>query len=63
MLVLDDLPFSHVEDMGFMRLMFKAVPQYRLKDCNFYYTMICTEIYDAVWPNKEDATWYYTYYG
>lgn len=48
MVVMDGLPFSHVEDMGFMRFMSKTVPQYRLKQRNFYSTMICTDIYDAV---------------
>lgn len=36
MLVMDDLPFSDVEDTGFMRLMTEAAPQYRLKQRNFY---------------------------
>ena len=48
MLVLDDLPFSHVENVGFKRLMSKSVPQYKLKPRDFYSTMICTDIYDGV---------------
>lgn len=48
MLVMDDLPFSHVEVVGFMRLLSKSVPQCRLKQRNFYTTMICTDIYEGV---------------
>lgn len=48
MLVVDDLPFSHVEGVGFMRFMSMLVPQYRVKQRNFYSSMICTDIYDAV---------------
>ena len=39
MLVLDDLPFSHVEDVGFRRLMNEAVPNYKLK-CRKFLTKI-----------------------
>lgn len=48
MLVMDDLPFSQVEDLGFMRLMAEAAPQYRLKQRNFYPSLICNEIYESV---------------
>ena len=47
MLVMDDLPFSHVEDLGFMRLMTEICPQYKLKQRNFYTSKICDEMYDA----------------
>ncbi|MPC34211.1 Zinc finger BED domain-containing protein 4 [Portunus trituberculatus] len=48
MLVMDDLPFSRVEDVGFVRLMSYAVPHYYLKQHNFYSTLVDTDIYDAV---------------
>jgi len=47
MLVMDDLPFSHVEDLGFMRLMTEVCPQYKLKQRNFYSSMICNKMYDS----------------
>lgn len=48
MIVLDDLPFSHVEDCGFQRVMEQASPQYELKQRRFYRDIICEEIYPAV---------------
>ena len=48
MTVLDDLLFCHVEDIGFMRMMQKVVPSYKLKQRNFYSNMICEEMYDKV---------------
>lgn len=48
MLVMDDLPMSHVEGVGFTRFMSKVAPEYRLKQQNFYSTLIYTNIYDAV---------------
>ena len=48
MIVLDDLPFSHVEDKGFCRVMAQATPQYELKQRRFYRDIICEDIYPAV---------------
>ena len=48
MIILDDLPFSHVEDSGFRRLMEQASPQYELKQRRFYRDIICEEIYPAM---------------
>ena len=48
MLIVDDLLFSHVEDIGFMRLMTKCSPQYKVKQRKFYSSIICNEIYDSV---------------
>lgn len=48
MLVMDDLPFSHVEDIGFMRLMAEAAPQYWIKQQNFYSSLICNDMYESV---------------
>jgi hypothetical protein len=48
MLVVDDLPFSHVEDLGFSRLMAECSPQYRLKTRKFYTSIVCNDIYDSV---------------
>ena len=46
--VMDDLPFSHVEDIVFTRLMDEAVAQYRVKQRYFYSTLICNDIHDSV---------------
>lgn len=43
---MDDLPFSHVVNKGFMRLMTEVCPQYKLKHRKFYSSMICNEMYD-----------------
>ena len=48
MIVVDDLPFSHVEDLGFMRLVAEIIPQYKLKKRNFYTSLICDDIYKSV---------------
>lgn len=48
MIVMDDLPFSHVEDVGFMRLMHCASPQCKLKTHKFYSSIICGPMYNAV---------------
>ena len=45
---MDDLPFSHVEDVGFMRLMSCITPQYKLKTRKFYSTLMCNEMYTSV---------------
>ncbi|XP_040580767.1 zinc finger BED domain-containing protein 4 [Lepeophtheirus salmonis] len=47
MFVMDDLPFSHVEDIGFVRLMTEMCPEYTLKDRNFYSSMVCNEMYES----------------
>ena len=48
MLIVDDLPFSHVQDIGFMRLMTECSPQYGVKQRKFYSSIICNEISDSV---------------
>ena len=48
MIVLDDLPFTHVEDLGFQRLMEEASPQYVLKQRKFYRDLISEEMYSSV---------------
>ena len=48
MLILDDLPFSHVEDVGFRRLMNEAAPNYKLKCRKFYTNLVCDEMYERV---------------
>lgn len=54
MLVMDDLPFSHVEDIGFMRLMTEAAPLYSLKQRNFYSSMICSDMYESVFKKIKE---------
>ena len=54
MLVMDDLPFSHVEDIGFMRLMTEAAPLYSLKNRNFYSSMICSDTYESVFKKIKE---------
>lgn len=48
MIVLDDLPFSHVDDLGFRRVINEAVPRYDLRHRKFFTEKICTEIHPAV---------------
>uniref|UniRef100_A0A915JZ14 Uncharacterized protein n=1 Tax=Romanomermis culicivorax TaxID=13658 RepID=A0A915JZ14_ROMCU len=36
MIALDDLPFTHVEDIGFMELMMEVTPKYQLRQRNYY---------------------------
>ena len=55
MIVLDDLPFTHVEDLGFQRLMEEASPQYVLKQRKFYRDLICEEMYSSV-ASKIEST-------
>ena len=54
LLVMDDLPSSHVEDIGFMRLMTEAAPLYSLKQRNFYTSMICSDIYESVFKKIKE---------
>ncbi|XP_076060474.1 zinc finger BED domain-containing protein 4-like [Oratosquilla oratoria] len=54
MLVMDDLPFSHVEDIGFMRLMTEAAPLYSPKQQNFYSSMICSDMYESVFKKIKE---------
>lgn len=54
MIIIDNLPFSHVEDLGFMRLMAEALPQYKLKQRNFYSSIICNEIYESVFNKTKN---------
>src|ERR1044072_110868 len=55
MIVLDDLPFTHVEDLGFQRLTEEASPQYVLKQRKFYRDLICEEMYSSV-ASKIEST-------
>ena len=55
MIVLDDLLFTHVEDLGFQRLMEEASPQYVLKQRKFYRDLICEEMYSSV-ASKIEST-------
>ena len=54
MLVLDDIPFSHVEDLGFRRLMNETVSQYSLRKKLFYRDIICEKMYDSVKTKASD---------
>ena len=55
MIVLDDLPFTHVEDLGFQRLMEEASPQYVLKQRKSFRDLICEEMYSSV-ASKIEST-------
>ena len=55
MLVMDDLPFSHVEDIGFVRLMKEAVPSYPLRQRKYYRDIICEKMYGCVKAKVSDA--------
>ena len=48
MIVVDDLPFRHVEDLGFMRSMAEIIPQNNLRQRNCYPSIICDYIYESV---------------
>ena len=48
MIALDDLPFSHVEDLGFIRFVHKAAPLYKLKTRKYYSEKILPGIYESV---------------
>ena len=48
MISLDDLPFSHVEDLGFIRFVHKAAPLYKLKTRKYYCEKILPDIYESV---------------
>ncbi|KAL7646695.1 UNVERIFIED_CONTAM: hypothetical protein RMT77_001948 [Armadillidium vulgare] len=51
MIVMDDLPFSHVEDVGFTRLISEVSPQYKLKQRKFYSSFICDKMFQSVFEN------------
>src|SRR5215469_16546886 len=48
MIVMDELSFMHVENIGFMRLMAEVAPQYKLRQRKFYSSIVCDEIYEKV---------------
>ncbi|XP_022834999.1 zinc finger BED domain-containing protein 4-like [Spodoptera litura] len=48
MLALSDLPFQHVEQLGFRRLMDHIVPNYVLKGRKYFTELVCSELYDKV---------------
>ena len=48
MISLDDLPFSHVEDLGFIRFVHKAAPLYKLKIRKYYSEKILPDIYESL---------------
>lgn len=48
MLALSDLPFQHVEELGFRRLMDHIVPNYVLKGRKYFTDLVCSELYDKV---------------
>ena len=54
MLVMDDLPFSHVEDVGFLRFVKEAIPLYQIRQRNYYRDIICEEMYDSVITKVSD---------
>ena len=55
MLVMDDLPFTHVEDIGFLRLMKETSPSYPLRKRKYYRDLICENMYDSVKEKVSDA--------
>lgn len=48
MICLDDLPFSFVEGLGFVRFVSKALPNYNLKGRKFYAQLVSAHIYESV---------------
>lgn len=48
MLALSDLPFQHVEQLGFRRLLDYIVPNYFLKGRKYFTELACSELYDKV---------------
>ena len=48
MISLDDLPFSHVEDICFVRFVHKAALLYKLKTRKYYSEKIPPDIYESV---------------
>ncbi|GBP97507.1 Zinc finger BED domain-containing protein 4 [Eumeta japonica] len=48
MLALSDLPFQHVEQLGFRRLMDHIVPNYVLKGRKYFTELVCSELFEKV---------------
>lgn len=48
MIVLFDLPFQFVEELGFRRLMDYVVPNYVLKGKKYFTELVCNELNDKV---------------
>lgn len=48
MLALCDLPFQHVEELGFRRLMNHVTPNYDLKGRKYFTNLVCNELYNKV---------------
>lgn len=48
MIALDDLPFSFVESLGFVRLMKQLCPSYNLKSRQYFTHFICDKLYGKV---------------
>lgn len=48
MVALEDLPFSFVESVGFVRLMKHLCPSYNLKSRQYFTSFICDELYGKV---------------
>ncbi|KAF9424308.1 hypothetical protein HW555_000447 [Spodoptera exigua] len=49
MVALEDLPFSFVESVGFVRLMKHLCPSYNLKSRQYFTSFICDELYGKQW--------------
>ena len=47
MLIVDNLPFTHVEELGFMRLLNKSSPQYKLKQRHYYENIVYNQLYPS----------------
>jgi hypothetical protein len=48
MIVMDDLPFSHVEDVGFMRLIGETSPLYKIKQRHYYENIVYNKMFPSV---------------
>ncbi|XP_023219004.1 zinc finger BED domain-containing protein 4-like [Centruroides sculpturatus] len=48
MIALSDLPFQHIEGLGFRRLLNHVVPNYVLKGRKYFTELVCSELYDKV---------------
>ncbi|KAF2896382.1 hypothetical protein ILUMI_09797 [Ignelater luminosus] len=48
MVALEDLPFSFVESVGFVRLMKHLCPSYNLKSRQYFTSFICDKLYGKV---------------
>ncbi|XP_013145332.1 PREDICTED: zinc finger BED domain-containing protein 4 [Papilio polytes] len=48
MIALQNLPFHFVEGVGFRRVMQDALPNYQLRDRNFFTEHICNDIYEKI---------------